>query len=165
MIHKEQTGIQPSSTQKQQTAMTLVKYRPSMIENFFNREFDNFFSDRYFGNNVFASTPAVNVVENKDGFRIEVAAPGMKKEDFKINLNNNHLVISAQKQEEAAEDNQEQKYARREFSYSSFQRTFTLPQSVDGEKVEASYTDGILHVNLPKREEAKVKPAREISIA
>mgnify|MGYP002777938441 FL=1 len=145
--------------------MTLVKYRPSMIENFFNREFDNFFSDRYFGNNVFASTPAVNVVENKDGFRIEVAAPGMKKEDFKINLNNNHLVISAQKQEEAAEDNQEQKYARREFSYSSFQRTFTLPQSVDGEKVEASYTDGILHVNLPKREEAKVKPAREISIA
>lgn len=145
--------------------MTLVKYRPSMIENFFNREFDNFFSDRYYGNNVFASTPAVNVVENKDGFRIEVAAPGMKKDDFKINLNHNHLVISAQKQEETAEDNQEQKYARREFSYSSFQRTFTLPQSVDGEKVEASYTDGILHVNLPKREEAKVKPAREISIA
>lgn len=145
--------------------MTLVKYRPSMIENFFNREFDNFFSDRYQGNNVFASTPAVNVVENKDGFRIEVAAPGMKKEDFKINLNHNHLTISAQKQEEAAEDNQEQKYARREFSYSSFQRTFTLPQSVDAEKVEASYTDGILHVNLPKREEAKVKPAREISIA
>lgn len=145
--------------------MTLVKYRPSMIENFFNREFDNFFSDRYFGNNVFASTPAVNVVENKDGFRIEVAAPGMKKDDFKINLNHNHLVISAQKQEETAEDNQEQKYARREFSYSSFQRTFTLPQSVDGEKVEASYTDGILHVTLPKREEAKVKPAREISIA
>lgn len=145
--------------------MTLVKYRPSMIENFFNREFDNFFSDRYQGNNVFASTPAVNVVENKDGFRIEVAAPGMKKEDFKINLNHNHLTISAHKQEEAAEDNQEQKYARREFSYSSFQRTFTLPQSVDGEKVEASYTDGILHVNLPKREEAKVKPAREISIA
>jgi HSP20 family protein len=145
--------------------MTLVKYRPSMIENFFNREFDNFFSDRYYGNNVFASTPAVNVVENKDGFRIEVAAPGMKKDDFKINLNHNHLVISAQKQEETAEDNQEQKYARREFSYSSFQRTFTLPQSVDGEKVEASYTDGILHVTLPKREEAKVKPAREISIA
>lgn len=145
--------------------MTLVKYRPSMIENFFNREFDNFFSDRYFGNNVFASTPAVNVVENKDGFRIEVAAPGMKKEDFKINLNHNHLVISAQKQEEAAEDNQQEKYARREFSYSSFQRTFTLPQSVDAEKVEASYTDGILHVSLPKREEAKVKPAREIAIA
>lgn len=144
--------------------MTLVKYRPSMIENFFNREFDNFFSDRYQGNNVFASTPAVNVVENKEGFRIEVAAPGMKKDDFKINLNHNHLTISAQKQEEAAEDNQDQKYARREFSYSSFQRTFTLPQSVDGEKVEASYTDGILHVALPKREEAKVKPAREIAI-
>lgn len=145
--------------------MTLVKYRPSMIENFFNREFDNFFSDRYQGNNVFASTPAVNVVESKDGFRIEVAAPGMKKDDFKINLNHNHLTISAQKQEETAEDNQDQKYARREFSYSSFQRTFTLPQSVDGEKVEASYTDGILHVALPKREEAKVKPAREIAIA
>lgn len=145
--------------------MTLVKYRPSMIENFFNREFDNFFSDRYQGNNVFASTPAVNVVENKEGFRIEVAAPGMKKEDFKINLNHNHLNISAQKQEETAEDSQDQKYARREFSYSSFQRTFTLPQSVDGEKVEASYTDGILHVALPKREEAKVKPAREIAIA
>ncbi len=144
--------------------MTLVKYRPAMIENFFNREFDNFFSDRYYGNNVFASTPAVNVVENKEGFRIEVAAPGMKKEDFRINLNHNHLTISVQKQQETAEDNQEEKYARREFSYSSFQRTFTLPQSVDGEKVQASYTDGILHVNLPKREEAKVKPAREISI-
>jgi HSP20 family protein len=145
--------------------MTLVKYRPSMIENFFNREFDNFFSDRYFGNNVFGNMPAVNVVENKEGFRIEVAAPGMKKDDFKINLHNNHLTISAQKQEDAAEDNQDQKYARREFSYSSFQRTFTLPQSVDGEKVEASYTDGILHVTLPKREEAKEKPARDIQIA
>jgi len=145
--------------------MTLVKYRPSTMENFFNREIESFFPDRFYGTNALGQTPAVNVVENKEGFRIEVAAPGLKKEDFKLHLNNNRLTISAQKQSEAAEANKEEKYTRHEFSYRSFQRTFTLPQSVNGEAVEATYTDGILHVSLPKREEAKVKPAREIAIA
>ncbi|MBC7891585.1 MAG: Hsp20/alpha crystallin family protein, partial [Sphingobacteriaceae bacterium] len=90
---------------------------------------------------------------------------GLKKEDFKLNLTNNRLTISAQHQSETAEENKDEKYTRHEFSYRSFQRTFTLPQSVNGEAVEATYTDGILHVNLPTREEAKVKPAREIAIA
>lgn len=146
--------------------MSLLKYQtlPFLVGNRFNREFDAFLPDRFYGNTVSTSTPAVNIVEDKESFRIEVAAPGMKKEDFKINLNNNHLTISAQQPENKVNENGE-KYARREFSYRSFQRTFTLPQSVEGEKVEATYTDGILHVALPKREEAKVKPAREIAIA
>lgn len=145
--------------------MTLVKYRPSTLENFFNREIESFFPDRFYGNNGIGQIPAVNVVENKEGFRIEVAAPGLKKEDFKLSLNHNRLTISAQHQAETAEDNKDEKYTRHEFSYRSFQRTFTLPQSVNGEAVEATYTDGILYVSLPKREEAKVKPAREIAIA
>ena len=111
------------------------------------------------------NVPAVNVVEHQDGFRIEVAAPGLKKEDFKLNLNHNNLTISASQetQKEEAEKGSE-KYTRREFSYSSFQRTFTLPSSTDAERIQANYTDGLLKIEIPKREEAKVKPPRQIEI-
>lgn len=117
------------------------------------------------------SVPAVNVVEHQDGFRIEVAAPGLKKEDFKLNLNHNNLTISAYQEtqkEDQAENNRDadrEKYTRREFSYSSFQRTFMLPTSVDVESIRVSYNDGVLTIGLPKREEAKVKPPRQIEIA
>lgn len=111
------------------------------------------------------SLPAVNVVEHQDGFRIDVAAPGLKKEDFKLNLNHNNLTISAY-QESQKEDKgpNTEKYTRREFSYSSFQRTFTLPTSVDADNIQASYADGVLKIDVPKRDEAKVKPPRQIEI-
>ena len=89
--------------------------------------------------------------------------PGLKKDDFKIELENDVLTISSQKEveEEKVDDN----YKRREFRYSSFKRTFSLPENkVDGDKVKAKYVDGVLHITLPKREEAKPKPIRTIQI-
>lgn len=109
------------------------------------------------------TAPAVNVVENENGFRVEVAAPGFQKADFKLNLEGNRLTISSEKEQK--EDEKSEKYTRREFAYVSFQRTFTLPTSVDAEKIGATYQDGILVVELPRKEEAKVKPNRSIDIA
>jgi HSP20 family protein len=97
--------------------------------------------------------PAVNIIENEEGFRLEVAAPGLSKEDFKLNLEHNVLTILAQKEQKSEETNE--KYTRKEFSFSSFKRSFTLPQSVNNEAIQASYIDGILKVALPKKEEAK----------
>lgn len=133
---------------------------PSLIENFFGRDMNEFFNS---GTASMSNVPAVNVVEHTDGFRIEVAAPGLKKEDFKLQLSHNNLTISAYK-ETQNEEKESEKYTRREFSYSSFQRTFTLPNSVDGENIQATYADGVLTIELPKREEAKVKPPRQIEI-
>ena len=141
---------------------TLVKTHfanPSYLNGFFGKDLFNEFNTPAFSGSV----PAVNVVENKEGFRIEVAAPGLQKSDFKLNLEKNQLTISAQK--EKKEEEVQETYTRREFKYNSFQRTFTLPNSVDGDKIEANYADGILSVALPKREEAKEKPARQIEIA
>lgn len=141
---------------------TLVKTHfasPSYLNGFLGKDlFPEFNTPAFSG-----SVPAVNVVENTEGFRIEVAAPGLQKSDFKLNLEKNQLTISAQKEQKSEEENE--KYTRREFKYTSFQRTFTLPNSVDGDKIEANYAEGILSIALPKREEAKEKPARQIEIA
>lgn len=142
---------------KYKTMNTIVKKQfssPAYLNNLFNE----FNVPAYTGN-----VPAINVIENKEGFRIEVAAPGLEKSDFKLNLENNQLTISAQKQDSKEEETS--KYSRREFKYNSFQRTFTIPNTVNGAQIAASYDAGILNVSLPKREEAKEKPAREIEIA
>jgi HSP20 family protein len=142
------------------TMSTLVKtqFAPKHFNGFFGKDL---FNELY--NPVFSgSTPAVNVLEGVDGFKIELAVPGLQKGDFKLNLDKNQLTISATREQNAESENE--KYTRREFKYGSFQRTFTLPNSVDGEKILAAYTDGILTVTLPKREEAKDKPVREIEI-
>lgn len=141
---------------------TLVKTHfagPSYLNGFFGKDLFHEFNTPAFVGTV----PAVNVVESKEGFRIEVAAPGLQKSDFKLNLEKNQLTISAEKEQK--EENNDEKYTRKEFKYTSFQRTFTLPNTVDGDKVEANYADGILSIVLPKREEAKEKPARLIDIA
>jgi HSP20 family protein len=146
-------------------ALTRSNQFPSLIENFriggpFGRDMNNLFNQ---GMQSMSNVPAVNVVEHGDGFRIEVAAPGLKKEDFKLNLNHNNLTIAAY-QENKAEEKQNEKYTRREFNYSSFQRTFMLPNSVNADEIKASYNDGVLSIEIPKREEAKVKPPRQIEI-
>lgn len=141
---------------------TLVKTHfanPSYLNGIFRKDLFNEFAAPAFSGSV----PAVNVVESKEGFRIEVAAPGLQKSNFKLNLEKNQLTISGQK--ENKEDESNDKYTRREFNYVSFQRTFTLPDSVDGDKIEANYSEGILSIALPKREEAKEKPARAIEVA
>ena len=115
--------------------------------------------------NTNTTLPAVNLLETDDEYVIELAAPGMKKEDFKLSIDNNTLTISSEKKEEHEEKKGKQ-YTRREFSYQSFQRSFALPAyKADAEKVTARYTDGILHILVPKREEAKPKAAREIQIS
>lgn len=150
--------------------MTLMKMSdrnfpsmPSVLERFFNDDLMDWGFKNYASSN--SNMPAVNVIENDDEFKIEVAAPGMKKDDFKVNLDNDRLTISSERKEKK-EDKNDDNFTRREFSYQSFQRSFHLPENlVDADKIKATYKDGILNVSLPKREEAKPKPAREIKIS
>jgi len=140
---------------------TLFPSLPSLLEDFFDREW----ADSTLASRTFAATlPAVNVREDNDQFTIEVAAPGMKRDDFKVELDQNVLTILSHK-EERQEENEAQNYTRREFNYQSFQRSFTLPENkVEGEKIAARYVDGILLISVPKKEEAKVKPVKQITV-
>jgi len=148
--------------------MSLVKKNssflttPSLFDDFFSRELFNW------GNNNFSSTlttvPSVNIKENTDNFEVEVAVPGMEKDDFRITLEGATLTISSSKkqQDEVKEGN----YTRREFSYQSFQRTFQLPKEVvDEDRIEARYTNGLLKLVIPKTENAKKKAPRTIEIS
>lgn len=107
--------------------------------------------------------PSVNIRENEEGFVLDLAAPGMKKEDFRIKLDTNVLTISSEQKSENDESND--KYTRKEFYYSAFSRSFTLPKTIDLDKIKADYKDGILAVSLPKREDAKVAVNREIAVS
>jgi HSP20 family protein len=108
------------------------------------------------------TVPAVNVYENDTSYRIELAVPGLKKKDIMINLNNDILKISAEIEAEVETENE--KCTKREYSYKSFSRSFTLPESVDKEKIDAEAIDGILKITIMKKEEEIVKPPREIKI-
>mgnify|MGYP003573238337 CR=1 FL=1 len=129
---------------------------PGFSDDFWGRDY---YPTRY-NSNGFKSVPAVNIAEGENEFTIEVAAPGFNKKDFKIDLDNDKLTIASAKE---AKENSE-RYTRREFNFNEFSRTFTLPETVDGEKITAKHRDGILYVSIPKKEEAWVKPAREIAI-
>ena len=134
---------------------------PSFFDDFFTRDLGqrNFRNTPYYGN----TTPAVNISENDDAYTVEVAAPGLGKEDFKIELENHVLTISSER--EHGEEDKQKGYSRREFRYAAFRRSFTLPENaVEGSKVKAEYNNGVLNVNLPKKEEAKPKPVRTIKI-
>ena len=136
---------------------------PSLIDSLFSRDWMDWSTSNYSSTNT--TLPAVNVKETDDEYTLEVAAPGMKKDDFKINLENNQLTISSELKKEK-ENKKEDIFTRREFSYQSFLRSFSIPENVvEGEKITAKYSDGILTVKLPKREEVKPKPAREIKIS
>ena len=133
---------------------------------------NDFFTDDWFDSSLAnwkssgTTLPAVNVRETNDDFRIEVAAPGMKRDDFKVELDNNVLTISSQREEKADESKKDGSYTRREFSYQAFQRSFTLPENkVESDKIAAAYVDGILQINIPKKEEAKVKMAKQITVS
>ncbi len=147
--------------------MTLVKrnggseYMPSIWNNFFNNDLFNW--DSNFAN-AGNSIPAVNIKEKPDSFLVEMAAPGMDKKDFKIEIDGSALTISSEKQNESEEKDGEN-FNRKEFSYQSFYRTFHLPKEVvNADKVEARYENGILRLEIAKREEAKQKPARLINV-
>lgn len=128
------------------------------VENMLGPEFSTFWDDVP----TRLMVPATNIRETDDEFVIEVAAPGMKKSDFEVNVDNGILSISYNFEKEDVKE--EKNYTHREFGYSSFKRSFTLPDAVNGDKVSATYDQGILFVNLPKKEEAKKKPVRLIDV-
>jgi len=133
------------------------------------------FMDRFFGGDLMdwtnwnfagidSTLPAVNIKETDDDYEIEVAAPGMNKGDFKVNYDKGRLTISSEKSDEK-EEKEGKRVTRCEFSYQSFQRSFTIPEDeVNTDKISAKYKDGILHVTLPKQEAIKAKPVKEIKV-
>lgn len=132
---------------------------PSLVDEFFG---DDLFA-RFFNENENVTVPSVNVKEGKEEYTIDVAAPGLDRKDFKIDLNSNVLEISSEK--EVKEESDDDTIMRREFRYSSFKRSFTLPDTANTDKIKASYKDGILSISIPKKEEAKAKPIKQISIS
>lgn len=129
---------------------------------FFSRDWNDWSLKNYSDTNT--TLPSVNIKENDDGFEVEVAAPGMEKKDFNIELKNDLLTISSEKKVET-QDTDDNEYTRREFSYQSFSRSFTLPNTIDDKKIKAKYENGILKVQIPKKEEAKPKPPKKIAIS
>jgi len=115
-------------------------------------------------NSALASTrPAVNIAETDQEYRVELAAPGLEKKDFKIDLHKNVLTISSEKEVRNEENNEN--FMRKEFSYNSFKRSFTLPETVNADKIKAEQANGILTVHIPKKPEAVEKGPRQISIS
>jgi HSP20 family protein len=151
--------------------MTLVKRNgnmnslfPTFFDDLFNRDLFNW------GNLNFSETnttlPAVNIKETGEAYEVEVAAPGMSKKDFKVELNGNTLSISSEKTNKSEDERDDQHYFRREFSYQSFQRTFQLQKDVlDVDKIQAKYDNGLLHLLIPKKDEVRQKPTRLIQVS
>ena len=150
--------------------MTLVKRNgqllnplPMLFDDFFSRDLFNWKDENFSASNT--TIPAVNIKETAEHYEVEVAAPGMTKNDFKVELDGNVLSISSEKGQEKHQP-EEERYSRREFSYQSFQRTFTLQKDVvDIEKIQARYENGLLQLLIPKKEEAKKKSPRLIQIS
>lgn len=143
--------------------MSLIKWNP---ENSFFPTLSNWFDDLLPDNGFKPavkgiSIPAVNVTESKDAFKVKVAAPGFKKEDFKLEVQNGYLVISGETSEEKEDKNET--FTRREYAYNTFSRSFGLPENVEGDEISAEYADGVLKVVLPKKK-ADEKPTKQIAV-
>ncbi|MCF1195350.1 MULTISPECIES: Hsp20/alpha crystallin family protein [Mangrovimonas] len=155
LIPTKRNGLRTS--QREQGTLPSLS---SWIDDIFNRDFGSDFLANF---NTGMTLPSVNIKENKDAYVVEMAVPGFNKSDFEVNVDNELLTISAETKTEKNEE--EENYTRREFGYSSFKRSFTLPDSADAEKINAEYVDGLLKVQIAKREEAKRKPAKKIEIS
>jgi HSP20 family protein len=138
---------------------------PTITRKTYSPFLSNLFDDDFFPvlSNRTSSMPAVNIKENEKSFMLELAVPGMDKKDLKIDINEDVLTISSESKNETEEE--KDGYKRKEFSYSSFCRSFFIPENVNREKIVASYSDGILNVELPKMEEEKSKISRQIKIS
>src|SRR6201992_741081 len=137
--------------------MTLVKFNNkanSSLMPGFNDVFDSIFNDTFFNDRMVTRVPAVNISETENNYHVELAAPGLKKQDFKLNLERNNLTISVE--QSADHQDNHKNYSKREYSYSSFVRSFTLPERAHDSRMNATYTDGILRIDIAKREEAKM---------
>jgi len=125
--------------------------------------FQDFFNDDFFPTFKASNLPAVNIKEDEKAYYLELAVPGMDKKDLKIEANDGALIISSEHKDEKKEKNDG--YTRKEFSYSSFCRSFYLPDNIDTEKIDAIYKDGVLGISIPKKEEEKKLKSREIKIS
>ena len=133
---------------------------PSVFDDFFkpwNEWFDN---GGLWGRTM--QVPAVNITEQKDDYLVSLAVPGLKKDDFKIDVEGNMLTISSEKEE--TKEEKDKKFTRKEYNYSSFSRSFSLPEEINKEEIEASYEDGVLKISLPRKEEAKKSTAKHIAV-
>ena len=141
---------------------------PTLVDDFFNTrsflpnvfDFDSDFFDMNGGSLL---VPDANIIENEKDYKIDLAAPGLEKKDFKVEILDGVLNISAEKEEEKKEEGKN--FRRREFSYNSFKRAFTLPDNLMNDKIDAKYENGILHLTLPKKEVTISKPAKQIKVA
>jgi HSP20 family protein len=153
---------------KKEAIMSLIKRESNLptwsnfFGDFLNRDWNDWSNQHYSLTNT--TLPSVNIKETEDDFFVQMAAPGMVKDDFKIELTNNLLTISSEKQSENQFKDKE-RITRCEFSYQSFSRSFVLPAIVDNERIEAKYENGILSIAIPKKEEAKPKPTRKIMVS
>lgn len=146
------------SSSRSNTGLSSFIPRP-LLDDFFSRDlFD------WAGWSTETTIPSVNIVESDEDFRVEMAAPGMKKSDFQVRLDNDNLVIECERQEEE-EVNENDRFTRKEFSYNAFNRSFHLPNTVESDKINAEYKDGLLKLIIPKKEEAKRKPIKTIKIS
>ena len=134
---------------------------PSIFEDFFNKPLFDLFDGGFPSRTM--NVPAVNITERKDDYLVSMAAPGLKKEDFKIAVEDNLLTISSEKEDE--QEQKDEKYTRQEYRYSSFERSFSLPNDINKEKIDARYKEGVLELVLPKKEEAKkMKVSQQIEV-
>ena len=142
--------------------MAMIRWNNPMAV---SRIFDEMFNEGFGRDTEYNWKPLANVSEKEDRFELELAVPGMDKKDFNISIEKNMLSVSAENKKESNEDHKEgnTNYTRREFSYGAFSRSFTLPDSVDREKISAEYQNGILHLVLPKNEKETLKRLVEIA--
>jgi len=145
--------------------MSLIKFnngsKTNALNPGFNDIFESVFNDTFFSDRMISRVPAVNISETPDQYVIEMAAPGLNKEDFKVNLDRNMLTVSVEQKQEQTQENKQ--YNKREFSYSSFVRSFALPESADDANIDAQYMNGMLCIHVAKKDEAK-QIARQIEI-
>ncbi|MBL7743797.1 MAG: Hsp20/alpha crystallin family protein [Chitinophagaceae bacterium] len=133
---------------------------PSVFNDFF-KPWNEWFDEGGLWNRTM-TVPAVNITENKNDYLVSLAVPGMKKEDFKIDVDGNMLTISSEKEE--TKEEKDKKFTRKEYNYSSFSRSFTLPEEVNKERIEAKYEEGVLKLVLPRKEEARKPSAKQIAV-
>ena len=125
-------------------------YSTNRNHGFFPSLFNDFFNDSFLMPQFHSTSPAINVSEDEKGYQVEIAAPGMTKEDFKISLAGDDIVISMEKKLDNKDENKDKKYIRREFSYSKFEQRLMLPDNVERNRISARMTDGVLNIDIPK---------------
>jgi HSP20 family protein len=137
-----------------------IEKRPTLFDDFFKPWNEWFANDRMFGRTI--NVPAVNITEEKNDYMVALAVPVMKKDDFRIDIEGNMLTISSEKEE--TKEEKDKKFTRKEYNFTSFSRSFTLPDEIDKQKIEAKYEDGVLRISLPFNEEVKKPAAKHIAV-